>query len=302
MNIYSKPILFTLLATASVLVGTVAMMVYPMFLESTQPHNTLQKPYTPLELAGRDVYQQEGCNNCHTQTVRPLNAEMARYGSYSKAWEFEYDRPFIWGSKRTGPDLARIGNKYSDKWHYKHMVNPAKMNFGSNMPAYEFLADNMLDPAQVEARIKALGFPYTREEINAVDGMSQLDAIVAYLQKMGTAVPRPPRAPKIAKGDRNPHTNDATAIANGKKIFDMNCTGCHGIDLKGDVGANLTDVIWLGSTEDFEDWEIFDVIDNGTHSGTKRRAEGGMPAFGDFMGTYKIWSTVAYIRSMEAQQ
>ncbi len=302
MNIYKKPILFTLLATVTILSGSIAMMIYPMFLESTQPHNKLQQPYTPIELAGRDVYQAEGCNNCHTQTVRPLKAEVARYGPYSKAWEFEYDRPFLWGSKRTGPDLARVGGKYSDKWHYKHMSNPAKLKAGSNMPKYDFLADIELKPAQIEHRMKVLGFPYTKEQIEELEGMTQMDAIVAYLQKLGTAVPRPPRPKMVKEGDVNTLANDPKAIAQGKKIFELNCTGCHGIDLKGDVGADLTDVIWLGSTEDFEDWEIFEVIADGTYKGLKRRAEGGMPPFGDFMGKYKIWSLIAYIRSMEAQE
>ncbi len=301
MTIYKKPILFTIMATLTVLAGTVAMMIYPQFLSSTQPHNELQKPYTPLELAGRDVYQAEGCNNCHTQTIRPLKAEVARYGPYSKAWEFEYDRPFLWGSKRTGPDLHRIGGKYSDKWHYKHMVNPPKMIYGSNMPRYDFLSDIDLNPATVERRIKVLHYPYTKEQIAELDGLTKMDAIVAYMQKLGTAVQRPPRPPKIEEGATNPNI-DPTAIANGKKIFEMNCTGCHGIDMKGGVGADLTDVLWLNSTEDFEDWEIFDVVDNGTVAGVKRRAEGGMPAFGDFMGSYKIWSIVAYIRSMEAEE
>ncbi|MCK5192772.1 MAG: cbb3-type cytochrome c oxidase subunit II [Desulfobulbaceae bacterium] len=302
MSLYKKPILFALLATVTILVGTVAMVFVPLFMPSTQPHNNLQKPYTALELAGRDVYQAEGCNNCHTQTVRPLKAEVARYGPYSKAWEFEYDRPFLWGSKRTGPDLARAGGKYSDKWHYKHMVKPTKLKFGSNMPEYDFMADIELNPAAIESSMKVLGYPYTQEEIDDLEGMSRLDAIVAYIQKLGTAVERPPRPKMVQEGEKNSLANDSKAIAQGKRIFDMNCTGCHGIDLKGDVGADLTDVIWLGSTKDFEDWEIFEVIADGTVTGFKRRAEGGMPPFGDFMGKYKIWSVIAYMRSMEAEE
>ncbi len=302
MNIYKNPILFTLAATVTVLIGTIAMVFVPMTMKSTQPHSDLQKPYTALELAGRDVYQREGCNNCHTQTVRPLKAEVARYGPYSKAWEFEYDQPFLWGSRRMGPDLARVGGKYSDKWHYKHMVEPAKLKWGSNMPKYGFLFDKEVNVARTEASMKMLGFPYTQEEIEDLEGMTDLDAIVAYLQKLGTAVQRPPRPAMVKEGDVNTLANDAKAISQGKKIFELNCTGCHGIDLKGDVGADLTDVIWLGDTADFEDWEIFEVIANGTSVGYKRRAEGGMPPFGDFMGKYKIWSVISYIRSMEAEE
>jgi len=301
MNIHNKPIIFTILATLAILVGTTAMMFVPLFMSSTQPTNALQKPYTAIELAGRDIYQREGCNNCHTQTVRPLKAEVARYGPYSKAWEFSYDRPFLWGSKRTGPDLARVGGKYTDKWHYKHMSYPAKLAFGSNMPAYDFLADNDLDPAEVEAHMKAIGFPFTKENISELDGLTELDAMVAYLQKLGTAVPRPPRPQLINEGDKNPLAQNPEAIAFGKRLFEMNCTGCHGIDAKGDVGANLTDVVWLGSKEPFADWEIFQVIANGTKKGFKRQAEGGMLPYSDFMGKKKIWSIVAYIRSIEAK-
>jgi len=302
MSIYKQPIVFTVVALLTILSGSIAMMFVPMFLESTQPHNELQTPYNALELAGRDVYQAEGCNNCHTQTVRPLKAEVARYGPYSKAWEFEYDRPFLWGSKRTGPDLARIGGKYSDKWHYKHFSYPAKLKFGSNMPKYDFLADNDLNPASVEAHIKGIGFPYTKEEIEELDGLTEMDALVAYMQKLGTAVERPPRPKMVQEGEENTLAGDAKAIADGKRSFELNCTGCHGIDLKGDVGADLTDVIWLGETGDFEDWEIFEVIADGTYKGLMRRAEGGMPPFGDFMGKTKIWKVISYIRSMEAQE
>lgn len=300
MAIYKKPILFSLLAAGVILTGTIVMVFVPLVMPSTQPTHALQKPYTALELAGRDVYQREGCNNCHTQTVRPLRAEIARYGPYSKPWEFAYDRPFLWGSKRTGPDLARVGAKYSDKWHYKHLSYPAKLAFGSNMPIYDFLADRDVNPAQVELHMKAVGLPYTAEEIEALDGLTEMDALVAYLQKLGIAVARPPRAKMIVQGEPNPMAGDPQALILGKRLFELNCTGCHGIDAKGDVGSNLTDVIWLGTQEPFDDWEIFQVIADGTTKGYKREAEGGMLAFGDFMGKNKIWSLVAYIRSIES--
>jgi cytochrome c oxidase cbb3-type subunit 2 len=300
-DINKKPIIFTLLAAVTILTGTIIMVFVPLVMSSTQPTNTLQKPYTALELAGRDMYQREGCNNCHTQTVRPLRAEIARYGPYSKGWEFAYDRPMLWGSKRTGPDLARVGGKYSDKWHFKHFSYPAKLAFGSNMPAYDFLADRDLNPASVEAHMRGARLDYTAEDIDELDGLTELDALVAYVQKLGIAVPRPPRAKMIEDGEANPLVNNEEALAFGKRLYEMNCTGCHGIDGKGDVGSNLTDVIWLGTQAPIEDWEIFQVISNGTTKGFKRQAEGGMVPFGDFMGKQKIWSIVAYIRSIESE-
>ena len=296
MSIYKKPISFTLLTAVTILVGTIAMVIIPMFMPSTQPHSDLQKSYSPIELAGRDIYQSEGCNNCHTQTIRPLKAEVARYGPYSKAWEFEYDRPFLWGSKRTGPDLARIGGKYSDKWHYRHFENARKVVSGSNMPNYGFLANNMLDPATVERHIKGIGFPYTSEEIQEIAGKTELDALIAYVQMLGTAVPRSSAAKMIAEGEPNPNT-DSAAIANGKKNFELYCAGCHSLDMTGDIGPNLTDVFWLGYAVDFEDWEIFETIAYGTIDDYQRREEGGMPPFGGFLGKDKIWDIVSYIRS-----
>jgi cytochrome c oxidase cbb3-type subunit 2 len=296
MNIYKKPIIFTILATVAISIGTVAMVFIPLIMPSTQPHNSLQTPYTPLELAGRDVYQAEGCNNCHTQTVRPLKAEVARYGPYSKAWEFEHDRPFLWGSKRTGPDLARIGGKYSDKWHYRHYRNPLKIAPQSNMPSYAFLEKIMLDPDRIEKSMKVLGFPYAPEQIKEVAEKNQMDALVAYTQKLGTAVERISPALMINQGDKNPYT-DPPAVSKGKNTYEMYCAGCHGLDLKGDVGADLTDTIWLGETGALEDWEIFEIVANGTMEGYVRRAEGGMPPFGEVMGKEKIWGLISYIRS-----
>ncbi len=290
MNINENPVLFTLVAVVTILIGTIAMVFYPMTLKSTQPHNELQKPYTALQLAGRDVYQQEGCNNCHTQTVRPLKAEVARYGPYSKAWEFEYDRPFLWGSRRTGPDLARIGGKYSDDWQYKHMINPAKLQYGSNMPKYAFLVDMKIKVKRTERSMKVLGFPYTADEIVALNDASQLDAIVAYMQSLGTAVERLPRPEMVQEGEVNPLLGDAKAVAKGKRIFELSCTGCHSI---GADSEDISDLIWLGATADYEGWEIVGVIADGI--------EDAMPPFGDFMGKSKMWSVVSYIRSMDAE-
>jgi cytochrome c oxidase cbb3-type subunit 2 len=155
------------------------------------------KPYPALELAGRDVYIREGCYNCHSKMVRTLRFETARYGHYSLAGESVYDRPFQWGSKRTGPDLARIGGRYSDEWHRVHLIDPRAVLPNSNMPAYPWLEHAKLDGEQVARRMRALqrlGDPYTDEDIAnaaaAVEGKTELDAIVAFLQGLGKHAPR----------------------------------------------------------------------------------------------------------------
>ena len=155
------------------------------------------KPYPPLELAGRDVYVREGCYNCHSQMVRTLRFETERYGHYSLAGESVYDRPFQWGSKRTGPDLARVGGRYSDDWHRVHLINPRDVVPESNMPSFPWLAEREIDGAQVAERmraLKALGDPYTDEQIAGaaadVAGKTELDAVVAYLQGLGRHAPR----------------------------------------------------------------------------------------------------------------
>lgn len=163
--------------------------------------NTIEKvegmrPYTPLELAGRAIYVREGCYNCHSQMVRPFRAETLRYGPYSTAGEFVYDHPFQWGSKRTGPDLHRVGGRYSDEWHRVHLVNPRDLVPESNMPAYPWLERAAVDADGMPARLTALrrlGVPYSDAEVQAaageVKGKSELDALVAYLQVLGTAGP-----------------------------------------------------------------------------------------------------------------
>jgi cytochrome c oxidase cbb3-type subunit II len=183
------------LCVAVVSIGGLVEIV-PLFFQrsTTQPVAGL-KPYTPLQLAGRDIYIREGCSNCHSQMIRPLRAETERYGHYSVAGEFVYDRPFLWGSKRTGPDLARVGQRYSDEWHRIHLTNPRDVVPESNMPAYPWLAKTTLDAASLPARMRALrtlGVPYTDEEIEAsarsVWGMTEMDAMVAYLQGLGVVM------------------------------------------------------------------------------------------------------------------
>lgn len=152
------------------------------------------EPYPPLELAGRDVYVREGCYGCHSQMIRPFRSETVRYGPYSVAGESVYDRPFQWGSKRTGPDLARVGGRYSDEWHYIHLMNPRDVVPQSNMPAYPWLQTAAIDGASVQKRMRALqrlGDPYTDAAIDgapaAVEGKTEMDALIAYLQGLGHA-------------------------------------------------------------------------------------------------------------------
>ena len=167
--------------------------IVPLFFQksTTEPVPGL-KPYTALQVAGRDIYVREGCYNCHSQMIRPFRAETLRYGPYSVAGEFVYDHPFQWGSKRTGPDLARVGGKYSDEWHRIHLVNPRDVVPESNMPAYSWLAKNPVDGASLPAHmsgLRKLGAPYSDEEIakatEEVQGKTELDAVIAYLQGMG---------------------------------------------------------------------------------------------------------------------
>ena len=186
------------LAVLIVLVISVGGLVeiVPLFFQKslTEPVAGL-KPYSALQLAGRDIYQREGCYNCHSQMIRPFRAETERYGHYSVAGEFVYDHPFQWGSKRTGPDLHRVGGRYNDDWHRLHLRQPRDLVPESNMPAYPWLAKTMLDPTESAPRMKALarvGVPYSQEEIDKaaeeVKGKTEEDAMVAYLQVLGTAL------------------------------------------------------------------------------------------------------------------
>ena len=168
--------------------------IVPLYFQrsTTQPIEGL-KPYTALQLAGRDIYIREGCGNCHSQMVRPFRAETERYGHYSVAGEFVYDHPFLWGSKRTGPDLHRVGGRYSDEWHRIHLNNPRDVVPESNMPAYPFLTNAQLEPEQLPLKMKALrkvGVPYTDEDIagaaEAVKGKTEQQAVIAYLQGLGS--------------------------------------------------------------------------------------------------------------------
>ena len=185
-------IVFTLLVVS---VGLLIEAV-PLFFSKavTQPIEGV-KPYNALQVAGRDIYVREGCYNCHSQMIRPFRAETERYGHYSVAGESVYDHPFQWGSKRTGPDLARVGGRYSDEWHRIHLLNPRDVVPESNMPPFPWLARNKVNPDQIVAHMKGLqtlGTPYTDEEIAKAPEMlkdkSELDAVIAYLQGLGLAL------------------------------------------------------------------------------------------------------------------
>jgi len=172
------------------------VQIIPLFFQDslTEPVAGL-KPYSPLRLEGRDIYVREGCYVCHSQMIRPFRAETERYGHYSVAGEFVYDRPFQWGSKRTGPDLHRVGGRYSDDWHRVHMINPRDVVPESIMPGYPWLAENELDGSDIQAKmatLRTLGAPYSDAEIEAspqaLEGKTELDALVAYLQGLGIHV------------------------------------------------------------------------------------------------------------------
>ena len=186
------------LIVLTLLVISIAMLVeiLPlMFQKSTTQPVAGVKPYTALQLTGRDIYIREGCYNCHSQMIRPFRAETERYGHYSVAGESVWDHPFLWGSKRTGPDLARVGGRYSDDWHRAHLYNPRNVVPESKMPAYPWLVENQLDGKDTAKKLQAmrtLGVPYSDADIagasDAVKGKTEMDALVAYLQVLGTSL------------------------------------------------------------------------------------------------------------------
>ena len=187
--------LLIVLVILTIAVGGLVEIIPLRFMKSvTEPVAGL-KPYSALQLTGRDIYVREGCYNCHSQMVRPFRAEVERYGHYSTAGEFVYDHPFQWGSKRTGPDLHRVGGRYSDEWHRIHLANPRQVVPESNMPGYPWMARVPANAADIEAKMRALrmvGVPYSDEEIGKaraeLQGRSEMDALIAYLQVLGTAL------------------------------------------------------------------------------------------------------------------
>ncbi|AEF22827.1 MULTISPECIES: cytochrome-c oxidase, cbb3-type subunit II [Pseudomonas] len=187
--------LMALLMVFAVSIGGLTQIVPLFFQDVVNEPVAGMKPYTALQLEGRDVYIKEGCVGCHSQMIRPFRAETERYGHYSVAGESVWDHPFLWGSKRTGPDLARVGGRYSDEWHRAHLYNPRNVVPESKMPSYPWLVENVLDGKDTPKKLKAmqfLGVPYTDDDIAgasaAVKGKTEMDALVAYLQVLGTAL------------------------------------------------------------------------------------------------------------------
>jgi len=194
-SIEKKPLLLIVLVLLVVSIGGLVEILPLFFQKSTTEPVAGLTAYSPLRLTGRDIYVREGCYNCHSQMIRPFRAETERYGHYSVAGEFVYDRPFQWGSKRTGPDLARVGGRYSDVWHRAHLNNPRDLVPESNMPGYPWLATTALDPQAIVPKLQALqrlGDPYTDADIQAapaqLQGKTEQDALVAYLQGMGVQI------------------------------------------------------------------------------------------------------------------
>ena len=187
--------LLIILTVLVISVGGLVEIVPLFFQKSTTEAVAGLKPYPALELEGRDIYIRESCMVCHSQMIRPFRAETERYGHYSVAGEFVYDRPFQWGSKRTGPDLHRVGGRYSDEWHRAHLINPRDVVPESIMPGYPWLAKNRLDGSQVQKKmrvLRTLGHPYTDDDIKnapaALEGKTEMDALIAYLQGLGTTI------------------------------------------------------------------------------------------------------------------
>ncbi len=326
-KIYSKPITFAVTATVVVLVGTVVTMAYPLVRPEMHVKVAGLKPLPALELAGRDVYQREGCVNCHTQTVRPLKSEVVRYlGSraeeptarYSLAGEFAYDHPFLWGSKRTGPDLAFEGwIKPSAPWQKAHLENPQALVARSNMPAYDFLNHGKLDPSEVRAHMVALrrvGVPYTDADLGNVgvelEGKTEMDALVAYVLSLGKAVNRgAPGGVQVDLAAANPLGQTVAAVARGKQIWDANgCGACHGDDAHGreSVGPNLLDEEFLGAKGDLPDAAYHAMIKGGSAVkpalGRPGVKEGGMQAFGADLSDEDIWAIVSWLRNQKAHE
>ncbi|MDF1623934.1 cytochrome-c oxidase, cbb3-type subunit II [Pseudohongiella nitratireducens] len=193
---HSGLLIFGILAVSAV--GGLVQILPILFQESLETPVGATAPYSAVALTGRDIYIREGCSVCHTQQIRPLIAEVERYGPYSRSGEFVYDRPFLWGSKRTGPDLHRIGGKYSDIWHREHLLNPRSVVPDSIMPGYPWLAETpAADVGDIQKKMRvlqSLGHPYSDASIeeaeSELEGLTEMDALIVYLQQLGTAMPQ----------------------------------------------------------------------------------------------------------------
>ncbi|HEX9053072.1 MAG TPA: cbb3-type cytochrome c oxidase subunit II [Anaeromyxobacter sp.] len=322
-KIYSRAFSFSIMAAVTVLVGTVVTMAYPLVRPEMHVKVEGLKPLGPLELAGRDVYQRESCNACHTQTVRPLKSEVVRYkgknaqepaARYSLAGEFAYDHPFLWGSKRTGPDLAFEGwIKPSRDWHYAHFADPRSKAARSNMPAYAFLAKEKLDGATIQAHMRALrvvGVPYTDADIAAapaaVEGKTSMDGLVAYTVSLGKAVDRSKKPGSIDLAEPNPLAGSPDAIVRGQRLFhESGCDACHGDHGEGGEGIpSLVDEKFLGVEPDMTDAAYAAMIQFGSDVkpalGRPGLADGGMPA--NDLDEDDVWAIIAYLRSQKAHE
>lgn len=354
-SIYSKATLFSVVALLVILAGTVVMVFYPlardeMHAELRDENNIIKDyNYTPLQLAGRDIYQKEGCINCHSQTVRPLKADVIRYGMISQPGESLFEKPFLWGSKRTGPDLARVGGVYSDEWQKAHLMDPQHFFPKSNMPKYPWLAEKQLkgeevvknakaysfgtkgiimdmnnpdktvaqvieeaiaaDPENLENYKKALMYgvevPEDKKQmiIDELNGLTELDALVAYLQVIGTHVEN--KYEILADEEafataKNPlDVKDPAVLARGEEMYNLLCYGCHAETGKGEyVNEKLgTEPLALTSMTfheagvlDMADGEVFTTIANGM--------PGVMPSHLKIMTREEIWSLTAYVKSL----
>lgn len=312
-EIYKKPVAFSIMAAVVILAGSVVTMGYPMLRADMHPRLENLRPFTPLELAGRDVYQREGCSNCHTQTVRPLRSEVLRYGEYSKAGEFAYDRPFLWGSKRTGPDLAREGGKRPDGWHQRHYENPQAFEPKSNMPSYAFLKTARLDPAQVRRHYLALAGFHPEMKAGEADfallaQKTEMDALVAYTQWLGHAVARGGAGPAVDLAAVNPLGDDPGAVARGQKVYADNCAVCHGEEGHGQEGVapDLLDDVFLGEKGDMPDGAWFAIVSGGSDAkaaiGRKGDPGGGMTAFAGQLPEDDMWAVVSWLRAQRAHE
>lgn len=285
-----NPVIFIILAFVVIMAGTTVTMIAPFkWINGPGDRIAEVKPYTPLQQEGRDIYMREGCNNCHSQTVRTLAVDVERYGyggTYSKSGEFVYDRPQLWGSRRTGPDLAHIGLKYPDvkgAWHRKHMENPQSVVPASNMPAYAFLKAP-LDTTYSERKMKLLSFPYTQADLDELKGKTEMDAIIAYMRKLGTDIPvkKAEAASQGSSATNNPFTDVQAIKAEAESLYKQNCASCHGDKREGTLGPALR-----GSAK--PDADLFKIISQGIE-------DNGMPSFSGSLDDQKVWKLVTLIK------
>jgi len=285
-SIYSKAIPLIIVIAVVVLIGTVVTMAMPLMRKDMHPKLETLKTYTALELAGRNIYQREGCVNCHSQVVRPLTADVVRYGEYTKGGESYYERPFLWGSKRTGPDIARLAGKYGDDWHIAHLTNPQQFIPQSNMPSYAFL-DRPADAKNAEASMKTLKFPYTDKDIETVGKSTELEAVTAYLQTLGAAIANPLYVQVDAAKYMDELSPTSKVSDRTKLLFSAECASCHGANGEGTDFASAVASI---APSDVIDGALFVSIANGIPY--------VMPSYIGIMSKKDIWELVVYLKQM----